>query len=329
MATTENPKILIVDDIPANLMALDVLLKNVDAEVFKASSGNDALSEALQHDFALFLLDVQMPEMDGYELADILLGHNKTKDVPIIFITAAFRDEVNKLKGYAHGAIDYIEKPINNPILLAKVGIFLKLWRQKNQLNQLLEAIVEKNADLQTEIAERRKLETKLERLAMYDSLTNLPNRFCLKQESHKQLSAAKRYDHRIAFMFVDLDGFKAVNDNFGHEQGDAVLIEMSYRMVNALRNNDIVFRYGGDEFIIMLPDCKSNTDIETIGKRILQELHEPLNFLDIEEKLSASIGIAIYPENADTSDQLVSLADKAMYVAKQAGKNQLRFYTS
>jgi len=128
------PKILLVDDVPANLYALEHLLASCSAEIFKANSGNEALKLALQHHFALILLDVQMPDMDGYETADLLLGDILNKQVPIIFITAAYKDEIHRLKGYQTGAIDYIEKPVNDFILLSKVHVFLKLDRQNQRL---------------------------------------------------------------------------------------------------------------------------------------------------------------------------------------------------
>ncbi|MEO0034281.1 MAG: hypothetical protein RLZZ501_304, partial [Pseudomonadota bacterium] len=115
------PKLLIVDDQPANLIALKHLLAKVDAEVIPAASGNEALKLTLNHDFALALLDVQMPEIDGFEVAELLRGEERTRDLPIIFLTAAHRDADHRSRGYGAGAVDYLEKPIDEPVLLAKV----------------------------------------------------------------------------------------------------------------------------------------------------------------------------------------------------------------
>jgi len=133
-SSNNRPKILIVDDVPANLFALNALLGTVDADVLQASNGNDALAMALDHDFSMILLDVQMPEMDGYEVAEFLRSYTKTQHVPIIFITAIFKGEEYQVKGYSVGAVDYIEKPINEEFLIAKVNVFLKLHRQKLHL---------------------------------------------------------------------------------------------------------------------------------------------------------------------------------------------------
>ena len=320
------PKILIVDDKPANLLALDALLSSLEAEVIQASSGDEALGLALEHEFALFLLDVQMPEMDGYELAEILLSVDRSKDVPVIFVTAALRDEIYRMKGYSAGAIDYIEKPINDEMLLAKVNILLRIWVKNNALTGALEQIAEKNIELQTEVAERIKMQERLDHMAMYDALTNLPNRLLLNKEAKKCLSAAKRYQYSVGFMFVDLDGFKAVNDQHGHDIGDAVLVEMGLRMADAVRDIDMVGRCGGDEFIIVLPNCDAKPGLETVVKRVVETMSQPIESVSIDETLGASIGISVYPDDADDHVTLIKLADKAMYRAKRAGKNQYKF---
>lgn len=133
------PKILIVDDKPANLMAMKTLLRKVDADVIEAGNGQDALTETLRHSFALALLDVQMPDMDGYELAEFMLSAPATAQTPIIFLTAAHTDEQNRFKAYKSGAVDYIVKPFDPDILLVKVQVFLELSRYRHNLEHLIE----------------------------------------------------------------------------------------------------------------------------------------------------------------------------------------------
>ena len=144
------PNILIVDDVPANLVALKALLRGLDTEVnvVNANSGGEALEKVLEHEFALILTDVQMPEMDGFELASILQDHEEWNQIPIIFITAAYKDEQNRDRGYATGAVDYIQKPIEEHILLSKVTIFLKIYEQRQQIAQI-------NADLERRVLAR------------------------------------------------------------------------------------------------------------------------------------------------------------------------------
>ncbi|MBF0204218.1 MAG: response regulator [Desulfamplus sp.] len=132
------PKILIVDDIPENLFVLEKILNKLDAQVIRAASGNEALTQILDHDFALIILDVQMPDMDGYEVAEILKYNEKTENIPIIFVTAIDRDDAKEIKGYGTGAVDFIFKPLNKFILLSKVNIFLEMYKIRNSLEQIV-----------------------------------------------------------------------------------------------------------------------------------------------------------------------------------------------
>ncbi|MBS4097350.1 MAG: response regulator [Sulfuricella sp.] len=150
--TQERPKILIVDDVPANLVVLRKLLAKVPADIISASSGNEALALALDHEFALVLLDVQMPEMDGYEVAEWLQSEEQTRGTPIIFVTAAYKDDVHRITGYEAGAVDYIEKPIEPAILLSKVGVFLRLYQQKQLLADALHQLESLNENLEQRV---------------------------------------------------------------------------------------------------------------------------------------------------------------------------------
>ncbi|WP_040566338.1 hybrid sensor histidine kinase/response regulator [Magnetospirillum molischianum] len=165
-------KLLIVDDQPSNLAALRNLLMKVDVEVMTASSGNEALKLCLNHDFALVLLDVQMPEIDGYEVAELMRGEEQTCDIPIIFLTAVYRDDVHRRRGYGVGAVDYIEKPIDEMVLLSKVRVFIELHRSHAESKRLLGLLTEANRSLSLEVDARRRSEADNVRLAgtIFDS---------------------------------------------------------------------------------------------------------------------------------------------------------------
>ena len=156
------PKILIVDDQPANLFALRQLLRKVNVEVIEAGNGNDALACTLDHHLALILLDVQMPEMDGYEVASLLRSNDDTRYIPIIFVTAAYKDDSHRMLGYGAGAVDYVEKPIEDAILLSKVRVFIELYERKRELKRMLSLMEETNRHLMSEIAERKAAEEAL-----------------------------------------------------------------------------------------------------------------------------------------------------------------------
>lgn len=308
------PKILVIDDIHANLIAMQALLKSVPAETITADSGNAGLVKALEDNVALILLDVNMPEMDGFQVAELLGSMEETCDIPIIFITALHKSEQHRLKGYGSGAIDYIEKPINNDILLSKVKLFVKMWSLR--------------FEMQLEVQRRLEAERKIEYLAQHDTLTHLPNRRQLHIEMDRMISRAARTNSSFATLFLDLDGFKKVNDELGHEAGDYVLKEMASRLSKIVRTSDVVARYGGDEFILLLPDLQDSLALTNKLKQLTTSTGESLEWQGNLLKIGVSIGISIFPDHGTDGDALLNSADTAMYQAKGEGRNTFRFYS-
>jgi diguanylate cyclase (GGDEF)-like protein len=189
------------------------------------------------------------------------------------------------------------------------------------EMKKAFDEVAAKNIELSEEVGHRRKIQEQLNQMATHDELTNLPNRYLVKREAQKAIAAAQRYHHEVGFMFVDLDRFKAVNDMHGHEAGDVVLVEMSLRLADEVRDCDIVGRVGGDEFIVILPNCGSADDVQQTAQRIMFRLNQPIEAISIAEKVGASIGVAIYPDDGEEVDQLLHSADAAMYKSKQDHK--------
>jgi diguanylate cyclase (GGDEF)-like protein len=308
-------KILIVDDARANLVALQVLLKPIEANIISAESGEQALQEVQDNEdhIALILLDVQMPVMDGFEVARLLHENEKTRSIPIIFITAN-QDDAHIEEAYLAGAVDYIQKPIRKTALLSKVNVFLDLWSLRFGLEQ--------------EIEQRRLAEHRVEHLATHDPLTNLPNRRGLYEELNELIYRSKRYRYSSAVIYVDLDGFKNVNDHFAHEAGDRLLAQVAANFKQIVRQTDSVARIGGDEFIVLITDIDRETTLITKIESLLKEASKSIEFNGHKISVSASIGIALYPEHGDNAETLLHHADQAMYQAKNHGKNTFRFFT-
>jgi diguanylate cyclase (GGDEF)-like protein/PAS domain S-box-containing protein len=166
-----------------------------------------------------------------------------------------------------------------------------------------------------------------LEHIAHYDALTNLPNRVLLADRLQQAMIMSQRRNNSVAVVYLDLDGFKAVNDTYGHEFGDELLIEVSQRMKDTLRDSDTLARIGGDEFVVVLVDLEQMTDCEPLLIRLLQAAAEPVKMGDIILQVSASIGVTFYPQDKVDADQLVRHADQAMYGAKQMGKNRYHLF--
>jgi diguanylate cyclase (GGDEF)-like protein len=178
------------------------------------------------------------------------------------------------------------------------------------------------NEELQQEIAERKLAEETIIRLAYYDSLTGLPNRVSFNEVLAKKIQAAKANANRLALALLDLDGFKSVNDTAGHDAGDALLRLVGMRLQAVMREDDSAARMGGDEFLFVLADIRDSAEIDAICRRLLATFDEPFLVNHEEFRITASIGTAIYPDDCDNGPALMKLDDRAMYQAKDSGKN-------
>jgi diguanylate cyclase (GGDEF)-like protein/PAS domain S-box-containing protein len=187
--------------------------------------------------------------------------------------------------------------------------------------------IVQHYISLFTDITSVRTYQEQLEHIAHFDSLTNLPNRVLLADRLKQAMAQCQRHNQSLAVAFMDLDGFKVVNDKHGHNVGDELLITVSQRMKDALREGDTLARIGGDEFIAVLVDLGKFEDCELVLKRLLKAASDPVTLGDEIMHVSASIGVTLYPQNKVDAEQLIRHADQAMYVAKQAGKNRFHFF--
>lgn len=184
---------------------------------------------------------------------------------------------------------------------------------------------LELNADLR-DISERKLAEIQLAELAHKDPLTQLPNRILFYELAEQSIKDARRNQSQFAIMFIDIDGFKLINDNFGHNCGDLMLVSLADNIKSCVRESDTVARIGGDEFIVLLRETADQADIERIGQKIIAEISAPKMLLDNQCQVGASIGVALYPHNGESIDSLVNSADGAMYRIKNGQKNGLAF---
>jgi diguanylate cyclase (GGDEF)-like protein/PAS domain S-box-containing protein len=422
--------LLIVDDYPENLISMRALLQRQDWHVITAASGFEALGLLLEHDVDLVLLDVQMPGMDGFEVARLMRGSQRTRLTPIIFLTANEQSQDAVIKGYASGAVDYLFKPFDPHILKPKVQALLEHQRNRRALQRLshdLEAARAFNASVLENAAEGilvvnedglirfanpamsrllsatvqelqgkefldflqkphipvwadsdllagykrgetlrlhdallrtapgqqvpvalscaplpaeqhamvvtvldmsvvRHLHQQLEYQAVTDPLTGLLNRRGFYQTVENLLLRGERPDSAWVLMYLDLDGFKRVNDSLGHDAGDRVLRWVSEQLKACLRSFDILARMGGDEFTALL-DLEFPEQAAKIAEKLIERVSicQQIDGLDIA--LGVSIGIATFPDCGANLDGLLRASDIAMYEAKRAGRQQYRFY--
>jgi diguanylate cyclase (GGDEF)-like protein/PAS domain S-box-containing protein len=219
-------------------------------------------------------------------------------------------------QGYWHGEVWNCRK--NGEIYLERLTI-----SAEKDADGLLQHYV----SLITDITLMKEHHEQLERMAHYDVLTNLPNRVLLADRLSQSMVQCQRRNQSLAVAFMDLDGFKAVNDRHGHNVGDKLLIEVAHRMNEALREGDTLARIGGDEFIVVIVDLGNIEDSEPVLKRLLKAASDPVYLGDAVMQVSASIGVSFYPQDHVGADLLMRHADQAMYIAKQSGKNRYHFF--
>lgn len=207
--------ILLVDDIPANLLALEQTLKSSELKIYKASSGNEALSLVLDHEFACILMDVQMPSMNGFEAAEILQKDKDTRDIPIIFVTAVHRDESYKLAGYQVGAVDYLYKPINPSIVKSKVSVFAKLHKQQKALKVTAQQLQQSNKNLeQFSYIASHDLQEPLRKVSTFSDLLNDHFGSELDDDASLYLHEISKAVRRMSNLIKSLLSFSRANSN-------------------------------------------------------------------------------------------------------------------
>ena len=302
MQEKDKQKILIADDERFNLNILVDILKP-DYKVIVAKDGKQALKRAESNPPDLILLDIMMPEMDGYEVCKNLKENEQTKDIPVIFITA-MKEAGDEARGFDLGAVDYITKPFQAAIVMARVKAQLKMKWQADMLRQM----------------------------ASIDGLTEIPNRQKFEEVFDREWNRAVRNKVPLSVLLMDIDFFKQYNDAYGHGRGDKCLKAVAQALAGTIRRpGDFVARYGGEEFIAVLPETDipgAMTIAETMRSNVelLKILHAqsvPLDFVTI------SIGVSsVFPSGGFSDAALVSVvaaADEMLYKAKAAGRNQVQ----
>lgn len=289
--------ILVVDDMTTALLLLHDLLKDT-YEVKIAKSGTKAL-EILEspNDIDLILLDIEMPDINGYDVCKRIKNNETIKNIPIIFITGRTSQEDEEY-GLNLGAIDYITKPFNNAIVKLRIKNYLDL-KIKNDM---------------------------LEKLSMYDGLTNIRNRRYFDETFEKTFNEIKRDKKSLAVLMIDIDFFKPYNDNYGHGQGDETLRKVAKALEKTIkRASDFVARYGGEEFVILLKDINKD-GVEAVANNLLNAIRElkiTHEFSKIENYVTVSIGVSYYNSSSDiTKLELLLKADETLYNVKNSGRN-------
>ncbi|WAR43023.1 EAL domain-containing response regulator [Methylomonas rapida] len=418
----KKPKILVIDDTPANLALLGLALQD-DYVVQIATSGAKGLELAGEDPPALILLDIMMPNMDGYDTCRHFKADPVLQHIPVVFVTAL--SEMNaEILGLSLGAADFLVKPFNIDIARLRIRNLLEREQLRQELQRKeaeqrlaasvfahshdgivitdaenriinvnaaftrisgyqLEEVVGKNPavlksgrqsaefyqamwqalangdhwsgeiwnrnkrgevyaaltsisvvrddqdhihhyiGLFSDITRLKKQQHDLERIAHFDPLTGIPNRVLLNDRIQQALAHTRRAKKLLAVCYLDLDGFKPINDQFGHETGDQLLIDVTKRIKECLRASDTLARVGGDEFVLLISDINDVSECKSVLDRILIKVAQPGVIYGHGVAVSASLGFTFYPDDFNDAETLIRHADQAMYVAKQRGKNR------
>jgi len=289
--------ILIVDDEKANIIALSHILSPT-YDIYTSRNGQGAIEIAMEYLPSIILLDILMPGMDGYTVIEELKSNEKTRDIPVIFITGLDNAEDEK-KGLSLGAADYISKPFNPAVVELRVLNQIKIVNQISLINKL----------------------------SITDQLTGIPNRRSFDNQMEREWLRSAREKVPLSMMMIDVDSFKNYNDSFGHQQGDVALQTVATTMIKTLkRPADFVARWGGEEFAILLPNTATAGAVK-IAEQIRKNVEQtpiPLLSGDITNA-TVSIGLhTMIPAKDSLQCELILHVDKALYAAKATGRNKV-----
>ncbi len=333
-----NQDILIIDDTPDNLRILSSILARVGYKVRKALNWQMAFTACQTQLPDLILLDIMMPQVDGYEICQRFKSNRATADIPIIFITA-LDDILDKVKAFNVGGVDYITKPFEFAEVIVRVQNQLELRSAQLeilQLNNRLEERVKQRTlelentlkKLQREINSRQELQSKLLESALRDALTSLPNRVFFMNRLEQALNRSKvESDYHFAVLFIDCDRFKIINDSLGHLVGDRLLIAIAKRLQTSLSPFDTLARLGGDEFGILLDNVSDIEMVNSIAEGILNSLSQHFNISRYQVFVNVSIGVNWGNTNYERPEYILRDADTAMYRAKALGRGRFHVF--
>ncbi len=298
----EDNLILVVDDVSKNLQLIIEILDEAGYSTTFANSGKQAIERVKSASPDLILLDLMMPEMNGLEVCKYIRSQAIYEYIPIIFLTASNEKE-DLLKAFEYGAVDYITKPFNGKELLARIKTHLDL---KNTRDQLQEAY------------------NHLEKLVITDHLTGIFNRRAIFNFAEEEFTRCSRYHRVFSILMIDVDFFKSINDNYGHDVGDEVLVAVAKGIQSSIRKVDVLGRFGGEEFVVILPE----TCLQT-GINVAHKIKETVSKIGLEslpdyQEITVSVGVASYEIGDRKVEEIIKRADRSLYYAKNQGRNRV-----
>jgi diguanylate cyclase (GGDEF)-like protein len=288
--------VLVIEDHPDQRELLAIVLQREGYRVITAANGLEALEKLENENVQIALSDIMMPKMDGFELIKRIRSNSSLKSIYVILITARIQ-EGDRVRGLDLGADDYITKPFSFSELLARVRVGSRVVHYQQHL------------EYQTQV----------------DSLTGLYNRRAFEKKIHEEFERSKRYHNPLSLLILDIDNFKTINDTYGHHGGDAVLVKISETLREKTRQSDFPCRYGGEEFVLVLPETDQENALQVASK-----IHDSIRACAFGTavrpfSLTVSIGVSSTSSKFYSDwQQMVNDADQALYLAKNTGKDRI-----
>jgi len=322
--------ILLIDDLPENLKLLTDLLSQLGYVVRSAISGSRGLKSAKSKAPDIILLDIQMPEMDGYQVCKAFKNDAALCNIPILFISA-LGETFDKLKAFEVGGVDYLTKPFQIEEVVARIEAHLTIQKQRQALQSEIVKRKQTELELQKINDQLQEANHKLELLSNIDGLTQIANRRRFNDYLLLHWQQHQREQKSLALILVDIDYFKFYNDSYGHQGGDDCLVRVAQAIAQVpKRPTDLVARYGGEEFAVIL----SNTDKEGAIKvaeaiqEAIADLAIPHENSEVSTQVTLSIGVVSFVPTTDLElKTIIAHADQALYTAKDRGRNQVVAY--
>jgi diguanylate cyclase (GGDEF)-like protein len=338
------PRILIVDDISDNRTILTRRFQRRGFDVVETDNGLSAIELIDKDPFDLVLLDVMMPGIDGIETLKRIRSRRSASALPVIMVTAK-SESGNIVDALELGANDYVTKPVDFAVALARVNTQISRKRAEQQVAQVNDELRKANEDLErrveertsrlidanqrlkVEIADREESQARSQYLAYHDSLTGLGNRLLFKEQLEEALKDVSVTPHPLAVLFLDLDGFKTVNDTLGHSIGDLLLKSVAAKLRDILPRTDRIARLGGDEFAILQMSVAQPASSIALAEKIIEIIGEPSSVDGHDVTVGASVGVAVAHPGEMNTEAFLKSADLAMYSAKSDGRGTYRMF--
>jgi len=302
-----NFTLLYVEDQKDARDLIKMMFEDEVKELYMACDGLEGMHLYKDKHPDIIITDINMPHLDGLSLIKKI--REEDTQTPILLISA-HDDKESLITALNAGASGFISKPINIDTVFSKLNVIAKDLQEKIELQSSKEKEMEE-----------------LYKLAHYDDLTKIPNRYLFDILLKQTFSRAKREDKPLALFFIDVDNFKYINDTYGHNAGDAVLKELSSSIQKIIRSEDIFARRSGDEFLLLVEGEGNKEHLSNFARKVIEQGAKPILFEGNELRITLSVGISMFPDNASNIEELVHFADVAMYQAKRNGKNNFCFF--